>query len=284
MAWQGIMNHDDQSCDVGEVFGNDVTNRKRSGLGQGCCTYEKEPLNWLDIIWSTTLDFFFLLDILLNLRTAFYTFENTDTAGIASERKVLNLETRGSVIAKRYLTSWFVPDILGSLPLDIIMVRKHLKVNAFKVNAFHFHSFLMHVYMRNPRRKYLYEYWYLYIYVPIYSYQVFIEDQEDVDVDNAKSNSISGSYASLSKLVRILKLFRLFKLLRATRMKKYVPTPWAPTSHFYLTITWYNSDSSVNSVKVHNPHCPLVHSDESEHIFFSVVTYFTNLDNFLQNS
>ena len=115
------MTHDDQSCELGAVFGNDVTNRKRSGLGQGCCNYEKEPLNWLYIIWSTTLDCFFLLDIFLNLRTAFHTFDNTHT----SERKVLKLETRGNVIAKRYLTSWFVPDILGSLPLDIIMVREH---------------------------------------------------------------------------------------------------------------------------------------------------------------
>jgi hypothetical protein len=60
-----------------------------------------DPLNF-------TIDFFFLLDIIVIFNSAYYT-ENMD---LVSDRKK---------IAKHYLTGWFIIDFLAILPFDIIL-------------------------------------------------------------------------------------------------------------------------------------------------------------------
>ena len=63
-------------------------------------------------IFDTVVDFFFLFDIALNFRTAFY---------ITDERSSQVLITDPKLIMKNYLKSWFFLDIAGSLPLDLIL-------------------------------------------------------------------------------------------------------------------------------------------------------------------
>jgi len=59
---------------------------------------------WFDIF----IDFFFALDVIVNFRSAIY-------------RDTGELELNSSVIARKYLASWFVIDFSASIPIDLIL-------------------------------------------------------------------------------------------------------------------------------------------------------------------
>ena len=63
--------------------------------------------------FEVTVDFIFLLDVLVNFRSAFYR-HHAVTA-------VTELETRACKISRRYGGSWFLIDLLSSVPLDLIL-------------------------------------------------------------------------------------------------------------------------------------------------------------------
>ena len=56
-------------------------------------------------VWDTVVDVCFLLDVLLNFRTAYY-------------RKDGELEMNSKAIAKNYLQTWFLLDAIASIPFD----------------------------------------------------------------------------------------------------------------------------------------------------------------------
>lgn len=63
-------------------------------------------------LFDTVVDFFFLIDICLNFRTAYY---------ITDERAAQVMIFDPKLIARNYVQSWFFFDIAGSLPLDLIL-------------------------------------------------------------------------------------------------------------------------------------------------------------------
>ncbi len=63
-------------------------------------------------IFDTFVDCVFLIDIILNFRTAYFIHDNR-----ASQRLVSD----GKAIALRYVRSWFFFDLAGSVPLDLIL-------------------------------------------------------------------------------------------------------------------------------------------------------------------
>ena len=84
------------------------------------CSYVVLPTNWASLIWSTSIDVFFLIDVLINFRTAFHSTPSDEGGDGPAQVEVL--VTDSWLIFKRYFFSWFIIDILGSLPLDLVTV------------------------------------------------------------------------------------------------------------------------------------------------------------------
>jgi len=89
-------------------------------LEEQMCSYVVQDKDWPYIILSTAIDCFFLIDILINFRTAFY--QPAAVNGSGADRDVMKLVTGSSPIFRRYFFSWFLIDLLGSLPLDLVML------------------------------------------------------------------------------------------------------------------------------------------------------------------
>jgi len=73
--------------------------------------FTKSPFNILGL--EVVINLFFVLDIILNFRTSF-----RHTSGT----KVGRIESSHTVIATRYLKTWFILDLLASFPLDFILL------------------------------------------------------------------------------------------------------------------------------------------------------------------
>ena len=69
---------------------------------------ELENVEWY-VIFNYAIDLFFLAELIVNFNTA---FEDEDKEIVDSRKE----------IAKRYLSGWFVIDIVSILPLDIILL------------------------------------------------------------------------------------------------------------------------------------------------------------------
>eukprot|EP00960_Hanusia_phi_P075676 768455-Hanusia_phi.AAC.5 len=82
-------------------------------LQESTCVYSAQAENTAFFIWTTVVDFFFLADLLLNFRTAYYQQE-----GNMENQKLI---VSGKKIASHYLKTWFWVDFGGSLPIDFIM-------------------------------------------------------------------------------------------------------------------------------------------------------------------
>jgi CRP-like cAMP-binding protein len=82
------------------------------------CDYVLLDTNWSLVIFRTAIDCFFLMDILINFRTAYYV-----SAGDKSEsgQTARRLETGALSLFRRYFFGWFIIDLLGSLPLDLLI-------------------------------------------------------------------------------------------------------------------------------------------------------------------
>lgn len=75
-------------------------------------------------VWETFVDASFSLDIVLNFRTAFVESGASD-ALISSSRR----------IASRYLTGFFLLDVVSTVPWDLVMTNEALGlVQLFKVS------------------------------------------------------------------------------------------------------------------------------------------------------
>ena len=59
--------------------------------------------------FEVAIDFIFIIDIIVNCRTAYVTAEG-------------ELESRHLMIAKQYSTSWFFIDLVSSIPIDLILL------------------------------------------------------------------------------------------------------------------------------------------------------------------
>ena len=62
---------------------------------------------------NTALDIFFFIDIIFNFNTAYYD-------------DYLTIEDRRYVIAKSYIMSWFLIDLISIIPFDVILSALHL--------------------------------------------------------------------------------------------------------------------------------------------------------------
>jgi CRP-like cAMP-binding protein len=73
-------------------------------------------------IWSFTLDMLFLVDTFLNFFTAI--FVKTPSLGVQDDVESSDvLDVNIAHIFKAYVTSWFFPDLVSSLPLDTILIN-----------------------------------------------------------------------------------------------------------------------------------------------------------------
>lgn len=70
-------------------------------------------------IWSFTLDMLFLVDTFLNFFTAIVIKQS----GHDDEETDESLDTNIRTIFRSYVTTWFFPDLISSLPLDTILVN-----------------------------------------------------------------------------------------------------------------------------------------------------------------
>ena len=89
-------------------------------LDANVCHYTLSDVDWVGIIWSTSIDCFFLLDICFNFRTAYY--ESSGDASSSADGQGVKLVTSGWIIGHKYLCSWFIIDLLGSLPVDFMLI------------------------------------------------------------------------------------------------------------------------------------------------------------------
>ncbi len=69
--------------------------------------------------WILTIDTWcdaaFILDVLVSFRTAYF-------------KNIVELEVGGKQIARRYLRSWFVLDVLGAIPLERFVTSGEVQV------------------------------------------------------------------------------------------------------------------------------------------------------------
>ena len=84
------------------------------------CEYVVMGTDWGQVLWSTTIDIFFLVDICINFRTAYYVSASAVSTSGTNDNE-LRLVTSGCSIFRRYFFGWFIIDFLGSLPLDLLM-------------------------------------------------------------------------------------------------------------------------------------------------------------------
>ena len=82
------------------------------------CDYVLMDTNWGLVLFKTAIDCFFLIDILINFRTAYYV---SSGSGSESGQNALRLVTSGCSIFRRYFFGWFIIDFLGSVPLDLLI-------------------------------------------------------------------------------------------------------------------------------------------------------------------
>lgn len=80
------------------------------GQDESLDTSADNQSNWADYL-DLCIDAVFMIDVLLNFRTAFFREHKT---------RSMVLETRGRVIALRYLKTSFLPDVFSSLPYQWI--------------------------------------------------------------------------------------------------------------------------------------------------------------------
>lgn len=85
-------------------------------------TCDQEDVDMGLFLFDTVVDFFFLVDICLNFRTAFT---------VIDDRATQHLVTNSKAIALKYMRTWFLFDLAGSIPLDLILFILAMDDSAF---------------------------------------------------------------------------------------------------------------------------------------------------------